>query len=155
MTVIAVLRSVAATGLTLALAACMMAPVKPELTHLNEDVNSPSPVQREVRLVFFNNSSKLMYGPDNTGRINIWLNGKAVGGPDIGEYIQVQVPKGKHQLTLVHLDGIEFKSTHELQAVESLLFVEVRATPVSNDVEVHKSLPKGNYLPQPFARFLR
>jgi hypothetical protein len=153
--VIAVLRGLAAAALILALAACMMAPIKPEMLHLNEDVNSPSPVQGEVRLVFFNNSNKLMYGPDNTGRINIWLNGKAVGGPDIGEYIQVQVPKGKLQLTLVHLDGIEFKSTHELQAADRLLFVEVRATPISNDIEVHKNLPTGNYLPQPFARFSR
>lgn len=150
--VIALLRLSTIIGLSLALSACMMAPIKPELPHLNEDLSSRSPAPGEARLVFFNNSSKLMFGPDNSGRVNIWLNGKAIGGPNIGEYVQVQVPKGKHQLTLLHLDMFEFRSTHELEAADDLLFVEVRATVVSNEYQVHKSLPTGNYLPQPFTR---
>jgi hypothetical protein len=153
--VIAVVRSIVALSSVALLAGCMMAPIKPEITHLSEDIASRSSVPGEARLVFFNNSSKLMYGPDNTGRVNIWLNGKALGGPNIGEYIQVQLPKGKHQLTLMHLDMFEFRSVHDLEALDDLLFVELRATVVSNEVQVHKSLPTGNYLPQPFLRFAR
>jgi hypothetical protein len=135
------------------LSGCMMAPIKPDLPHLNESIESRSTKADEARLIFFNNSNKLLFGLDNTGRINVLLNGKAVGGPNIGEYIQVQVPKGKYLLNLVHLDLFEFRSVHELDVQDDPLFVELRATVVSNEIQVHKSLPADNYLPKPFIRF--
>ena len=56
-----------------------------------------------AKLVLINNSSKLLHGSDGTGLINVRLDGKAVGGPNIGEYWQIQVPKGKHMLEVVIL----------------------------------------------------
>lgn len=147
------IRAISALLATMALAGCMMAPIKPDMDHLDGAIDSRSSKPEEVRVVFFNNSNKLMYGVDNTGRVNITLNGKAVGGPNIGEYIQVQIPRGKHQVGLTHLDLFEFRSSHELDATADPLYVEVKATPTSNDMLVHKSLPTGNYLPKPFTRF--
>jgi len=133
---------------------CAMAPVMPEIPHVQSDLNAQSTRPNEVMLVLFNTSSKLLFGLDNTGRLNAWLDGKAIGGPNIGEYVQIQVPKGKHQLTLVHLDMVEFRTTHEIDAQDDPLFLEIRATPVSNKIQVHKSLPAASYLPQPFTRFV-
>jgi hypothetical protein len=135
-------------------AGCLMAPIRPEITHLQGNLTEPSTTPGEAKLVLFNNSNKLLFGLDNTGRINAWLNSKAVGGPNIGEYIQLQVPKGKHELTLVHLDVLEFRSQHQIDVQDDLLFIELRATPVSNEIRLHKILPAENYLPKPFMQYV-
>ncbi len=136
------------------LSGCMMAPIRTEVPLLAGDLSLRSTNPDEVRLLLFNNSSKLMFGLDNTGRINIRLNGKGVGGPDIGEYLLLQIPKGKHQLELVHLDMVEFRSLHEIDAQDGPLIVEVRATPLSNEIQIHRTLPTGNHLPSPFTPYV-
>jgi hypothetical protein len=123
------------------LAGCMMAPVRPDLPHLQDAVDARSSRPDEVRLVIWNNSDKLLHGIDNTGRVNVWLNGKAAGGPDIGEYIQLQVPRGQYDVKLVHLDLVEMSSQHRLEALEDPTYVEVRATITSNDLKVHRAPP--------------
>ena len=52
-----------------------------------------------------------------------------------------------------HLDLIEFKSEHDIEAADDPLIVEMAATPISNSIQVHKKLPDANYLPQPFTPY--
>jgi hypothetical protein len=137
----------------LQLTGCMVAPIQSELPLLGANIGQRSTKPDEVVLLLFNNSSKLMFGIDNTGRINARLNGKALGGPNIGEYMIVQIPKGKHRLQLSHLDVFEFKSEHEIEANDDPLIVEMAASPLSNSIHVHKTLPTGNELPQPFTHY--
>jgi hypothetical protein len=132
---------------------CMVAPIQSELPLLGTNLEQRSTQTGEVVMILFNNSSKLMYGLDSTGRINVRLNGKAVGGPNIGEYVILQIPKGKHRLLLSHLDLIEFKSEYDIEAADDPLIVEMAATPISNSIQVHKKLPDANYLPQPFTPY--
>lgn len=132
---------------------CMVAPIQSELPLLAVDLEQRSTQSGEVVMILFNNSSKLMYGLDSTGRINVRLNGKAVGGPNIGEYVMLQIPKSKHRLLLSHLDLIEFKSEHDIEAADDQLIVEMAATPISNSIQIHKKLPDANYLPQPFTPY--
>lgn len=132
---------------------CMVAPIQSELPLLGANLAQRSTQSGEVVMILFNNSSKLMYGLDSTGRINVRLNGKAVGGPNIGEYVMLQIPKGRHRLQLSHLDLIEFKSEHDIEAADDPLIVEMAATPISNSIQVHKKLPDANYLPQPFTPY--
>lgn len=147
-------RLIGALVCVVALAGCMARPVRPEIPHLAEDLASKSSSPDEVRLVVYNGSNKLLFGMDYTGRVNIWLDGKALGGPDIGEYLQVQVPRGKHQFKLVHLDLVEIKSVHEVDLQDDPTFMEVYATPVSNAFKLHPELPTGNALPKPFTRMV-
>lgn len=137
------------------LVSCMMKPIKSEIPHLTGDLADRSTDPNEVKLILYNNSNALLYGPDYSARINVWFDGKALGGPNIGEYIQIQVPKGKHQLELVHLDVMEFRSKHELDAQDDPLIVELRTTPVSNEIRLHKTLPTGNDLPKPLIPYVQ
>jgi hypothetical protein len=136
-----------ALALLVATSGCMMAPLRPELPLLDDDLSIHSSDPNGVKLVLLNNSNKWMYGLDRTGRVNIWLDGKAVAGPDIGEYVQLQIPKGKHQLELVHLDVTKHRSIHEIDAQTSPLFVELRATPLSNKIRLHDEMPQGEFRP--------
>lgn len=133
-------------ALTTLLSGCAMAPVRPELPLLGNDLSVRSPSSDHAKLVLINNSSKLLHGADGTGRINVRLDGKAVGGPNIGEYLQVQVPKGRHSLEVWHLDVIKFRTEQEIN-VDQDLVIELKATPFSNKILVQSTMPAGDFRP--------
>jgi hypothetical protein len=93
---------------------CAMAPVQPEVPLLGSDLSVRSSHPDEAKMVFVNTTSKLSHGADGTSRINVRIDGKAVGGPNIGEYVQVQIPKGKHHLEVWHLDLVKFRTDQEI-----------------------------------------
>jgi hypothetical protein len=125
---------------------CAMAPLRPEVPHLGNDLAVRASTPELAKLVLINNSSKMLHGADGTGRINVRLDGKAVGGPNIGEFVQIQVPKGMHTLEIWHLDLIKFRTEREI-AVDQDLVIELKATPFSNKVLVQTTMPDGNFRP--------
>ena len=120
---------------------CCMAPIKTELPLLENNIAIKNEDSSKVKMIIFNSTNKILFGPDMTGRINIKLNDKAIGGLNIGEYTQLIIPKGKHRLELVHLDMVYFKSYHDLVAEKDPLIVEIWATPVSNSLWTLDNLP--------------
>jgi len=132
----------------------MMAPVRPEMPHLGADLSLRSTSPNEVKVVFVNISNSLTHGLDSSGRINIWLDGKAVGGPDIAEYLQVQIPKGNHQLILEHLDMAKWRSAHDIFLQTDPTIIAIRATTTSNEIEFRREMPSpgalGPYRPHVF-----
>ena len=123
-----------------------MAPVRPELPLLGNDLSVRSTSSDHAKLVLINNSSKLLHGADGTGLINVRLDGKAVGGPNIGEYLQIQVPKGRHTLEVCHLDVIKLRTEQEIN-VDQDLVIELKATPFSNKILVQSTMPAGDFRP--------
>jgi hypothetical protein len=132
------------------LSGCMMAPVQPEVPLLGSDLSVRTATPDQFKLVLVNTTSKVTHGVDNTGRINVRIDGKAVGGPNIGEYLQVEVSRGKHQLEVWHRDVINFRTKKEF-VVEQDLFVQLKATPFSNDILVQSTMPDGNFRPHVIA----
>ena len=136
--------------LALLLQACAIAPVTTELPLQAGQMQVPAKEPGKTYLLLYNNASKLLHGLDNTARINVWLDGKGVGGLDIGHYVQLVLPDGDYTLKLIHRDLVEFESTHKLSLVGKPLFIEMQPTIVSNTITVHTELPSGNDLPVPF-----
>ena len=135
-----------AGAFALCLTGCMMRPVRQEVPSLGNDLSARAASPATAKLVLVNNSGKLLHGADNTGRINVRIDGKAVGGPNIGEYVQVEVPKGKHQLEVWHLDLIKFATKQEV-FVDQDLVIELKATPFSNRILVQTTMPAGDFHP--------
>lgn len=145
-----VIKYLSLIALAAALAGCALPPRLPsEMPLLGPDLAIRSSSASDVKMLVFNSSNKLFFGLDGSGRIDVRLNGKALGSLDIGEYLQVQIPKGKHVLTLSHLDFIDFVSKHDLEATTDPLIVEIWATPISNSIKVHPEMPPASYLPSP------
>ncbi len=115
--------------------------LRPELT------TEPSKPENS-KVLIYNNSNRLAFLL--TGKMHVRLNGRGVAALEIGEYVQIEVPQGKHELMLSHWDMIVFNSTHELNVDGSSIFVEVQATPVSNYMRVHPKLPPKSELPTGF-----
>lgn len=127
--------------------------VVPEIRLLPPELDAKPAAANESKVLFFNNSNKLLFGIDGTGRVGIWINGIGLGVLEIGEYAQVSLPRGRHDIELVHVDVVTFNSKHEIVVGDGPLFVEVFATIVSNDLKTFDALPTGNYLPKPFTPY--
>lgn len=136
------------------LSGCVSAPLKPAVPLLGPSLQQRSTKADEAVLLAYNNSSKLMYLFDKNGSLSVRLGGKAVAQLDIGRYVQLQIPKGKHRLTLSHVDVFEFESEHEFEANADPTIVEIAAMPVSNSMRVHATMPSGNDLPMPFSAYV-
>jgi len=117
------------------LAGCSLPPVKNEMP-LARSFTARAANSNETKVVIFNQSSMVLHGIDNTGRLNVKLDGKGVAQLNIGEFVQVIVPRGKHQVNLEHRDVFMFRSDHELEFTNAETFLKVRATPVSNEAQV-------------------
>jgi hypothetical protein len=151
-------RAVVTLSIALVLASCStispLAPVPAEVPLIAGELKEPIATAGQSFVVIFNNGSKLLHGIDNTARINVRINGKGVGGLDIGQYVQLSLPNGTHRVELAHRDVVLFKSAHELVLTGAPAYVEIAATILSNDMKVHDRLPTGNYLPQPWVPYL-
>lgn len=80
------------------------------------------------RVVLYNNSSQLQHGTSNTTRLDVWINGRGVGGLDIGDYVQLALTPGEYTLEVLHHDAMDFKSTHVLKVGQQPVYVELSAT---------------------------
>jgi hypothetical protein len=135
------------------LAGCGLTPVKSELILLDGDRDTPIMNSEYTKVVFFNNSSTRLFGVDGTGRSNVWIDDKAVGGPDIGEFIQLQVTRGRHNLKLVHKDGELITSIHEVDVQSNPTYLELLARLRTNEVRVSDELPSSNLIQKPLVAY--
>ena len=117
------------------IAGCSLPPVKNEMP-LVGSFTARAADSNDTKVVIFNESSMVLHGIDNTGRLNVTLDGKGVAQLNIGEYVQVIVPRGKHHVNLEHRDVFMFRSDHEVEFTTAETFLKVRATPVSNEAKV-------------------
>lgn len=119
----------------------------PDLPVVHPDEPLPSqqfseqPPAGHARVIFFNTSNRLLYGPDGTDRINVFVNGKPIGSIRIGNYLQVFLPIGSHRLTLRHRDIHDFQDDYRILIDGKLLLVEVYCRPFSTRYEIVDSLP--------------
>jgi hypothetical protein len=138
---LAALTSVAVSG-------CALPPLAREVPLLRPELTTQPSKPENSKVLIYNNSNRLAFLL--TGKMHVRLNGRGVAALEIGEYVQIEVPKGKHTLMLSHWDMIVFNSIHELNVDASSIFVEIQATPVSNSMKVHPNLPPSSELPRGF-----
>lgn len=122
------------------LAGCLT-PVKNEMPLLSGDLSLKATNATDTKVVIFNDSNRVLFGLDGSGRINVKLDGKGVTQLNIGSYTQLIVPKGSYRVDLTHLDTVTFSSHKQVQFTEPESFLEIHSTPTSNEAKLVPSLP--------------
>jgi hypothetical protein len=132
-------------GLVMSLQACSwyspLKPVDSRFDLISGSVTEPVAIPGMTYVLFYNTANIFLYGPDNTGLINITVSGKGVGRLDRGEFFQLYIPNGSHDVTLVHQDLVLFTSRHSLELLGDPVYVEVHPTLTSNELKARSSLP--------------
>lgn len=78
---------------------------------------------------------------DNTARVNVWIDGLAVGQIRVGEYVVVFLNPGKHTVKIEHIDMVKMRSEHEIEVLGDTKVIEVKPTITSNKATVVNELP--------------
>ena len=136
------------------LATGCLSPVKNQVPLANNATWEKSTNTNDTKLIIFNTSGSLGYGLDGSGRINVRLNGQGVGQLNVHRYARLIVPKGKYDVELVHLDIAKFTSNHQMELTETESYLQIFATPTSNEAYLVTHLPsdfaqKFKSIPQP------
>lgn len=143
-----ILRYLLAAWFCAVLAGCATPTVNREVPLLGPDLSAVAKTPGNSKVLIYNHSSRLTHLL--TGKVQVRLNGRGVAALEIGEYLQIEVPRGKHALQLSHWDLVSFNSMHELEVDQPSVIVEVQATAVSNFMRTHPSLPPSTQLPDDF-----
>lgn len=109
-------------------------PLEIELPSQDWDLLETS--ENHSKVIIFNSSNKLLYGPDGTGKINISLNEKSIGQLNIGEYLVLELAQGSHTINLLHKDIVLFRSEHEVIITDESKFIKIYAKLTSNGLEL-------------------
>ena len=93
------------------------------------------------KILIFNGSG-INHKIDDTSRLNIWINGNALGQLNANEYAVLLLLPGKYNFRLQHKDVANFESTHEVEITKETIFINVKPTVTSNKVEIVKNMPE-------------
>lgn len=124
------------TALLLLSSACSTLPPQREVKLPSQVVGEPVSDNGLHRLVIFNDSNRLLFGLDDSAKINVFLDGKGVGQVDIGQYVVIEVPSGENTLEFVRDDLGTFRSAIHVNVSGEYTFLRVHAKPASNAAEV-------------------
>ena len=115
--------------------------IKNEIPLASSELTLTTSTPSETKVLLFNSSDVRTFKIDGSGRMNISANGKGIGQLDIGQYLQVILPKGRHRFRLSHRDLQEFESFHELQLQDAESIIEICATATGNRARLRADLP--------------
>ena len=88
------------------------------------------------------NGSGMMQKIDDTSRLNIWINGSALGQLNANEYAVLFLLPGTYNFKLQHKDVGNFESTHIVEITKETIFVKVKPTLISNKIEIVTNMPE-------------
>lgn len=126
--------------LTIFISGCGIRTIKPEMSIPNQSLLEEAPKEM-TKVIFFNDSNMLAYGLDGSSKINLKLNGKAVGSINRGRYAQLFLLSGAYDLYMAHFDLSTYKSNYKLNIGKDDAYIRIYSRPTSNAFDIVNELP--------------
>lgn len=133
---------VIAVLLSLFLVSCGLKPVASEYTFIKTDIEDVKLDDLGNGNVLIYNGADILHKMDNTARLNIWIDNKAVGQLKPSEYAIINLESGPYQVRLLHIDVFNMKSEHEVVIDKDTKIIKVKPNLTSNKLWVTNEFPK-------------
>ena len=78
---------------------CALKPITSEYTFIKTDLAKINLDNLGEGTILVYNGANIFHKMDNTARLNIWINGRALGQIRAGEYVIINLKDGKYQCT--------------------------------------------------------
>jgi hypothetical protein len=124
------------------LTSCGLRPITSEYTFIKTDLEKVDLAQLGDGTVLIYNGADILHKLDNTARLNIWIENKPLGQIRAGEYVIVNLKKGKYQFKALHRDLVNMRSTHDVEIDENTKVIRIEPSFSSNKLTVTNELPK-------------
>lgn len=137
---------------TLTLSSCALRTVPSDYASVKLDVIDNNTLGNGKVLIY--NGAGILHKMDNTARLNIGLDGKSLGQIRPKEYVIVDLEKGKHEFTVLHIDMVNIRSKHQVEIDENTKVIKIEPTITSNKLTVTNILPEkfDQYIERPETR---
>ncbi len=89
------------------------------------------------------NAAGLNHKIDDTARLNIWINGKAVGQLQANQYAVLFLMPDTYEIRVQHKDVKVFESAHTVKIENNTSVISVKPTITSNKIEITNDIPEG------------
>lgn len=136
----------------LTLSSCALRTVPSDYTSVKLDIIDNNTLGNGKVLIY--NGAGVLHKMDNTARLNIGLDGKSLGQIRPKEYVIVDLEKGKHEFTALHIDMVNMRSKHPVEIDENTKVIKIEPTITSNKLTVTNILPEkfDQYIERPETR---
>ncbi len=134
--------------LSLIFNSCALKPITPEYTFLkysSAELVKPSELGNGKILIY--NGADALHKIDNTGRLNVWINQKALGQLKPNQFVVIELKKATYNFNLMHIDLVKMRSNHSINIDNETKVIRIEPTLTSNKLEIT------NILPNNFDRF--
>lgn len=128
--------------LSLFLVSCGLKPVASEYTFIKTDIEDVKLDDLGNGNVLIYNGADILHKMDNTARLNIWIDNKAVGQLKPSEYAIINLESGPYQVRLLHIDVFNMKSEHQVVIDKDTKIIKVKPNLTSNKLWVTNEFPK-------------
>ncbi|MGE8431580.1 hypothetical protein [Chryseobacterium joostei] len=137
---------------TLTLSSCALRTVPSDYTSVKLDVIDHNTLGNGKVLIY--NGAGVLHKMDNTARLNIGLDGKSLGQIRPKEYVIIDLEKGKHEFTALHIDMVNMRSKHPVEINDNTKVIKIEPTITSNKLTVTNILPEkfDQYIERPETR---
>ncbi|WMI65452.1 hypothetical protein RBH94_15475 [Aestuariibaculum sp. YM273] len=88
------------------------------------------------------NGADILHKIDNTARLNIWIDDKALGQIRPSEYVIINLKTGKHQFKALHIDLVNMRSEHDVEIDDKTKVIKIKPNITSNRLTVTNELPE-------------
>ena len=78
---------------------------------------------------------------DDTARLNIWINDKALGQLRANEYVVLYLLPDTYKFKIKHKDGLNFENVHTIKIDNNTSVINVKPSIKSNNIEITNTIP--------------
>lgn len=136
------MKSLIFISIVLLLSGCALKPISSEYTFVKMEVEDIQLDKLWGGNVLIYNGADILHRIDNTARLNVYINEKALGQVRPAEYVVLSLKKGKYQFKLRHIDLVNMRSEHDVDINELTKVIRIEPTITSNKLTITNELPK-------------
>jgi len=129
-------------SIVLLISSCALKPIISEYTFIKTDLENIDLDKLGNGTILIYNGADILHKMDNTARLNIWINKKALGQIRGREYVIVNLKKGEYEFKALHIDVVNMRSTHTVEIDENTKVIKIKPNLTSNRLTVANELPK-------------
>lgn len=152
-------RTIAIAFIYLGLLGCQGAPIRNEYPEVKTGIAAPSETPGMGKVVIVNEAIALFSGRTvrqfdildrtfdkalGTATVDIYIGGKGLKKLSVGEYAQVLLRYGTHEVEVDHTDIVGYRSRHRLEISSPWTLVVVYPRPLENRFDVVDSPAPGS-----------
>ncbi|ARV16937.1 hypothetical protein [Polaribacter sp. SA4-12] len=129
-------------SIVLLISSCALKPIISEYTFIKTDLENVDLDKLGNGTILIYNGADILHKMDNTARLNIWINKKALGQIRGREYVIVNLKKGEYEFKALHIDVVNMRSTHTVEIDENTKVIKIKPNLTSNKLTITNELPR-------------